>query len=98
MSASIAIASRVEHRPVLDRPRAGPDRALRALVRVRVDRDERAVVRRLLDRGPQLVLGQLGRAGHAAAGQHGAGPDALDEVRAADEQPPDAVADLGRAT
>ena len=74
----------------------GPDRPLRALGAVGVDGDEPAVVRRLLDRGPDLVLGQLGRAGHAAPREHRAGADALDDVGAADQQPPHALADLGR--
>ena len=60
-SAIVRIASSVEHRAVLDGPGSRPHRAHRALVRVRVDRDELPVVRRLLDGGPQLVLGQLGR-------------------------------------
>ena len=44
---------------MLDGPRAGPDRPLRALGAMGVDSDEGVVVGRLLDGGPELVLGEL---------------------------------------
>ena len=79
---------------MLDRADAGADRALRALGAVGMRRDGRAVVRGLLDRGAELGLGQLRCAGDAAAGEDGAGRDALDDVGAADEEAADAVAHL----
>ena len=59
-----------------------------------VDGHEGVVPGGLLDRGPHLGLGQLGRAGDAAAGQDRAGPEALDQVGATDEQPSDPLAHL----
>jgi hypothetical protein len=79
---------------VLDRARAGADRALRSLGAVGVHRDEGVVPGRLLDGGPDLLLAQLGRAGHAAAGQDRARPEALDQVRAADQQATNSFADV----
>ena len=81
---------------MLDGPRPRPDRPLRALGAVRVHRDEPAVLAGLLDGRPDLVLGQLRRTGDAAAGQHRAGADALDQVGPADQQTSHALADLRR--
>ena len=79
---------------MLDRANPRPDRAFGAFRGMSVDGDEGAVLGSLVDRRPQLRFRELRRAGHATSREHRAGPDALDQVRAADEQAPHAFAHL----
>jgi hypothetical protein len=72
----------VEHRGVLDRAHAGPDRALDALGAVSVRRDVASALAGGVDGGAQLLLAVLRRARIGAGGHDAAGGQHLDPVGA----------------